>query len=460
VNRVLLVGTLAFGMAVSVGVALPACGSGSNVDASGDAVTADGGEDSDPPPTFVQSEEVGTAPPADCKGLQCQIPVCKKGTKTTLTGKVIAPTRPEFGSPDPIYNAVVYVPNAELSPFPAGASCDKCGALASGSPMAATLTGADGSFVLEGVPAGESIPLVVQVGRWRRRVVVPSVASCTDTKIPVELTRLPRNKSEGDIPLMAIATSQFDPTECILRKIGIDDAEFTVPTGTGRVHLYQGMGATLPDKPPSASTLWANQESLQRYDLIALPCQQKGGPDAPGKERLAQYADNGGRLFVTDRSRDVIQNGPTGWPQTANWGEGVLDNPAFADTTFPKGKALADWMYGVGATQTRGEFDLFDTYPILLSVNPPAQRWVYSKGTTQTYSFNTPVTAAPENTCGRVVFSSFHIASPVDPKATFPLECSPEPLTPQEKVLEFLLFDLAACIQKDDTAPAPPPVVR
>ena len=40
--------------------------------------------------------------------------------------------------------------------------------------------------------------------------------------------------------------------------------------------------------------------------------------------------------------------------------------------------------------------------------------------------------------------------------STFPAECNDLPMTPQEKVLEFMLFDLSSCVQSDSK----PPIIR
>jgi hypothetical protein len=85
---------------------------------------------------------------------------------------------------------------------------------------------------------------------------------------------------------------------------------------------------------------------------------------------------------------------------------------------------------------------------------------------TQQFSFNTPYAAPTEAVCGRVAYSGFHVAVGdatgtntmpfVD--AVFPKHCgspsdSTGDLTPQEKVLLYMLFDLSACVG----VPPPPP---
>ena len=141
----------------------------------------------------------------------------------------------------PLYNVNVYVPNAPLDPIPEGASCDRCSAQLSGKPIATALTDANGRFVLENVPVVANLPIVIQVGKWRREITLASVTACVDNPITdANLTRLPRTKAEGHIPKMALTTGGSDALECLLRKIGIADAEFTTDTGNGRVHLYIG----------------------------------------------------------------------------------------------------------------------------------------------------------------------------------------------------------------------------
>lgn len=405
----------------------------------------------------------------------CRWTTCADGKRTTISGTVRTPAKVNA---DPLYNAVVYVPGAAIEPFPDTVSCDRCGNV-SGKPLAATLSGSDGTFTLEDVPAGQGIPLVLQMGRWRRQVVVPDIVECQDNPLPADLTRFPRNRSEGDIPRMALVTSSFDPEECILRKIGIDDAEFTAPTEPGRIHLFQGGGARGGDKTPSGTELWSSAATLQRYDMVLLPCDSTPerlnttpdrASDAVARTALAAYADAGGRVFATDLSFSWITEEGSPFGATAQW----VDNPAAGasytslqstiDTTFPKGEALAEWLDGLGATPTAGQITLDDTYRRSLAVNAPTQRWLYSSepSSLQSFTFNTPITAAAEQQCGRFAYSSFHIAgaTTIGNGNAFPSECDDAPLTPQERMLEFMLFDLASCVQIDTGKPKPPVIVK
>jgi hypothetical protein len=318
-----------------------------------------------------------------------------------------------------------------------------------------------GEFELTDVPAGMNIPFVVQIGKWRRQVVIPEVAKCETTALPDELTRLPRNQQEGSIPRIAVASSTYDAEECILRKIGVDDSEFTAGGGSGRIHIYQGNGASVPGGQPNA-TLWSNLDLLKQYDMVLFPCSSVANNDAAAMQNVHDYADAGGRVFATDLSYPWYTKGPADFQSTAQWltwgGLGVDPLPAMIDQSFPKGQALAEWLQNIGATFSLGQIDLHETYHVVDVVNPPTTRWLYSTSPTsiQTLSFNTPVGQPADKQCGRAVYSNFHIANGFG-SGTFPQECSPDPLTPQEKVLEFMLFDLASCVQDDTLDPIPPP---
>src|SRR5208282_2753271 len=123
---------------------------------------------------------------AGCQGLQCQQVTCAGdgGVTTTISGTVVAGTLPTYGAADPLPNVLVYVPNAPLNAFAAGVQCDStCSAEVSGAPIAATLTNFDGTFTLTNVPVGNNIPVVIQLGRWRREVQFNVLNSCTNTVV-------------------------------------------------------------------------------------------------------------------------------------------------------------------------------------------------------------------------------------------------------------------------------------
>src|SRR6266536_1161943 len=169
-----------------------------------------------------------------CKNLQCQQRMCSDGSTTTLTGTVYAPN-----GTLPLYNALVYVPNSPVPPATAGLTCDRCGGIPPGNPVVAALTDHRGIFELKNMPVGKNIPLVVQVGKWRRQTTVPEVVACQANKLTnPDQTRLPRNRKEGDMPRIAITTGDCDNLVCLIPKLGIDPAEWGIAGEDKAVTFY------------------------------------------------------------------------------------------------------------------------------------------------------------------------------------------------------------------------------
>jgi hypothetical protein len=417
---------------------------------------------------------------------------CPNNGQTTITGTVVAPTDATagFGNPDPIYNAVVYVPSGPLQAITTGATCEQCSS--SQAYVVSATTGIDGKFTLVNPPTGPGVTVVIQLGKWRR-VLTLNVTACTNNVLTTDQTRLPRKQAEfstyDNIPRLAISTGNVDTMECVLRKMGIADTEFVnpnlsaggVPQATGRVQLYQATpltggngdpGARISGATPADSTLWGNTTTVNAYDAVLFPC--TGGRDTKSTtalSNLVSYANLGGRVFATHFSYVWAYNNTpwgcgngctTAGSTTAKWDIDHASYTAqftgFIDQTFPKGVALAQWLQqaAVAASTTLGQIPVNVVRNDFDSVIA-GQQWMYSTHPPNAaafpmhYTFNTPPTAAPANQCGRVVFSDFHVENSGGSKnVTFPTECNGNSaMTPQEKLLEFMLFDLTSCVQPD-----------
>lgn len=401
----------------------------------------------------------------NCTGLECQIVDCEKMgmPPTTLSGTVYAPNGTLA-----LYGATAYIPQVDPGPFHEGVECTQCMDQLPGGAITHSMSDIAGKFQLSNVPSGTDIPLFVTIGKWRRKTTIPVVTPCQDNPLPASITSLPKNQSEGDIPKIAITTGSADAIECLLRKLGVSDAEFTPASGTGRIHMYASNGASKLANNTSflpAAMLWGDLDRMKQYDMMLFSCEGLPYPAQKPQaymDNLKAYADMGGRVFLEhyhaiwiDGEEGVPTHAPAVWPEVATCdmdgydsGTGVID-----EVNNPKGNAFAQWMTAVGGSTTPGTVTINDSRQSCSAIdNTKAERWVYMKiggvDYPQNFQFTTPLEAAKEDRCGKVVFSDMHVASGSTSSSgtPFPMGCSTAEMSAQEKALSFMLFDIATCV--------------
>jgi hypothetical protein len=455
-------------------------------------------------------------------GLQCNV-ACSGGGTTTITGKVYDPA-----GKNPLYNVAVYVPAVPLVPLPkgvpTGADACSCGALFQSGAITNTTTAVDGSFTLTNVPVGSQVPLVIQIGKWRRQYMVP-VTQCTANAQPnlAFLGTIPAGDTIDNMPDIAVSTGGADTLECLMLRIGVPASEYVGGAATtGHIHVFNGGGATgggpernqMATATPSSTTLWDSQAHLMPYDIVLLSCEGEETYDAV-PANLETYLNVGGRAFAShfhyswfsgpiDGTSAQTYTANSDWGNLAAWtadqgGDGAGPIGGIIDTTlngstkpFSKGVTLASWLGENAALGTdgvaAGELAIYQPRfnATVSAADTPSQQWITAdsasgaSGNTMYFSFDTPVNApigdaGVPNYCGRAVFSDLHVSGNPTTKDTGnsnggqppPTGCDNTTLSPQEKALEFMLFDLSSCVLPDTIAvpvdaglPPPPPQAK
>jgi hypothetical protein len=353
------------------------------------------------------------------------------------------------------------------------------------------------------------VPLVIQVGKWRRQCPV-NVTSCANNKQTDKTILLPSSVPNGDIitnmPDIAVSTGTADTLECLMHRMGLPDSEYVAGNATGgHIHVFSGgmVNSTdlnapeepgFPGAPDSPTYLWKTSSLMMPYDIVLLSCEggETYGANPPA---LEEYLNAGGRAFASHfhyswfsgpkaNKKDNKYAAPSDWSNLASWGVdnaqietdgqigGVIDQTLNGSTQpFSKGVYLDQWLGIVGGLGTPGvpstELSIYTPRynATVTAANTPSQPWIAadqssgSPGATMYFSFDTPIDAGVDDAgepayCGRAVFSDLHVSGEQSdtPHVAIPTNCLSNDLSPQEKALEFMLFDLSSCVLPDTVA--------
>lgn len=454
--------------------------------------------------------------PTGCVGLECAVADCASMNMppTTITGTVFAPngTLPLFGVSVYVPNKDpgAFQPGVQCGSCANGLPGEPIVTTTTDDQGKFSLQGVPSG-------ANIPVVITIGKWRRQITVAsVASCASqavaATDTRLPASRTDMTPNTKSVDLPQIAISTGSADSLECLVRRLGIADKEITTdaPAGTqsGKIHLFSdtkanankakqnGVGTSAFDTGfaggtgsfSDSQTLWGNatdQGKLSNYDIVILSCegaQHSETKPQQAMDHLKAYADVGGRVFLSHwhnvwlegTTQDqagtkpaVWAGGPGGLGPIAMFDDmGADPTPTPISDTIdeinnPKGMSFANWMMTVQkSSPMRDQVVLGNGTAKHTAVsidNTKAERWVYLQSGAnqfpQNFQFTTPNEVAPENRCGKLVFSDMHVSGgPVKapnngPILPYPSSCgSATDLSDQEKALAFMFFDISSCV--------------
>lgn len=400
-----------------------------------------------------------------CNGASCDNK-CPGGTMTTISGTVTAPN-----GIDPVPGAIVYVPR-EITEFPSEVRCEVCDQLTDIS-IVSTTTDVDGTFTLGPIPTAENpipggtVQLVAQKGRFRKLADVTVNNWCAPNATGDATFRLPsRNDGFNNIPKIAVATGDYDVMECVLLNIGLEPGSFD---------LYNAMSfGSTPQAIGNFDSLLNDINKMRQYNIIFVNCTGDTYEDMLANEQIRNnirdYVQTGGRLYVTDWSYDYIEqigefspiidfgpgaSGPT--PEPAN--EAAIGDGDITTEALVGDDGLRRWLEAVEAKTGESIIDANGRVHIehflvswvmqfMVATTDNVKVWLTGQVSGGGLSGELPLTTTFDyEACGRVLYSSYHTAGrDFFAPDSFPTYCSTGPLSPQERVLEYLIFHVADCI--------------
>ncbi len=323
------------------------------------------------------------------------------GVTTTVSRHGLAPN-----GTDPLYNALVYVPNGGAAPtygvtaFTAGVHCGQCGERGDAARRwCSTLTGVDGTFTLQNVPVGSEHPAgdparpLAPPGHHphRRRLRQHRARlAYTGCRRPAGSARTCRGTQASERTTSRSwpsSTGSVDALECVLRKIGIDRTEFSDPLHgrhrprpalqgrrrpRGGNHLggdTAGRTSSGAARPRSTSTTWSTsparaneyQKTAAQQHRHQLHQRRRAHLRHPLQLRVVSPT-----TLPLHRHRE-LERRP---------GDSPTDQDRLHQHELPRGQALAQWLQTVGASTTYAQMPLNTLRYDFNGVVRPTLLWV------------------------------------------------------------------------------------
>jgi len=236
----------------------------------------------------------------------------------------------------------------------------------------------------------------------------------------------------------------------------------------------------------TGTTPGATNGTYRDYDQILLPCWGDAfTKNAAELGNLIDYGNNGGRFFATHYSYSWLRgngalDGTAQWDPKANTNN---TNPAPGGQPFTGHVSVnvpstnpglfVKWLNLVGAldgsvpggtppanptvTIQQGRHDVdkvLGSSTDWIDGTDPAPPSASKSQMLLHFTFDMPIGQASQ--CGHAIYSDFHVNGTQSGGTTFPTECNTGALTAQERILEYLLWDLASCVPGPPTSTCTP----
>ena len=246
---------------------------------------------------------------------------------TTISGTVTDPA-----GKNPLYNVLVYIPNFP-DKVPGYTTTDRAAtfaglAIPGGVLQPRSSPASTAKFVLPHVPVAANVPVIVQVGKWRRTYTFANINKCVENAAPSlttfivcrkirakDTSRRSRSPQVAQTRWNACSAAWGSTTTNSSRApdASVSIKERATAPEMSRPHYDAAHGGTAF---PDSRTFWNTPAQVNAQDIIIYSCEGQAfdgtpgnGPDdktANGIPNTIDFLNHGGKMFASHWHRGLL----------------------------------------------------------------------------------------------------------------------------------------------------------